>query len=187
MAFLLNRTLVTLTGGINVISCENVTESNLDFCCDHTDGCCDSGIGRFQVSSNVDIATIGPSGATISTFTTKTSYALSSVTSTSPPSLSAITTTKTTTANISPSASTESEKPKSLSTGAVAGIAVACTMVGIAALGALVFYKRKSQRPNVAVPERKEPVYTTAPSIIANPTQSQPFEMMALHETELAA
>ncbi|KAI5466744.1 hypothetical protein BGZ63DRAFT_398379 [Mariannaea sp. PMI_226] len=37
------------TGGTNLVSCSNVTGTSTSYCCDHTDGCCDSGVGQFQV------------------------------------------------------------------------------------------------------------------------------------------
>ncbi|EPE35071.1 hypothetical protein GLAREA_10767 [Glarea lozoyensis ATCC 20868] len=41
--------LAASTGGTDVISCQNSTNTDTSFCCDHVSLCCDSGIGRFDL------------------------------------------------------------------------------------------------------------------------------------------
>ncbi|OCK76032.1 hypothetical protein K432DRAFT_361103 [Lepidopterella palustris CBS 459.81] len=68
------------TGGTNLISCQNVTNNDRDFCCDHSNGCCDSGIGRFRLTvEEIVVATIASGGASqLTTLTTSISSASSS-------------------------------------------------------------------------------------------------------------
>ncbi|KAK3685290.1 hypothetical protein B0T22DRAFT_465279 [Podospora appendiculata] len=37
------------TGGTHLISCTNTTYTDTSYCCDHTNNCCDTGVGRFDV------------------------------------------------------------------------------------------------------------------------------------------
>ncbi|KAI4266161.1 MAG: hypothetical protein LQ337_008879 [Flavoplaca oasis] len=52
------------TGGTDLIPCENVTSNPLDFCCDHTAFCCDSGAGRFRFDSGEPTRTISSAAST---------------------------------------------------------------------------------------------------------------------------
>ncbi|KAH6605409.1 hypothetical protein Trco_007116, partial [Trichoderma cornu-damae] len=44
-----NYCLAADSGGTDLISCYNVTNTDTSYCCDHTSYCCDSGVGRFNV------------------------------------------------------------------------------------------------------------------------------------------
>jgi len=142
------------TGGTNLISCQNVTSSNLDFCCDHTNGCCDSGIARFQVADNVDVITLGASGALSSVVdsmsSSQTKTAAASTTSTKESSTATSSTTTALTVTTSSSAlPTTSLGPMALglSRGAQAGIGIGCGIVGLVSIigGVYVLLMRKKK------------------------------------------
>jgi len=152
--------LQATTGGTNLISCQNVTSSDLDFCCDHTNGCCDSGIARFQVADNVDVITLGASGAlssvvdpTSSSASSQTTPAAASTTSTKE---SSTITSSTTTAPIAATSSSSSLPTISsgfvasgLSGGAKAGIGIGCGIAGLGLIIGVVYFllmRRKKSR-----------------------------------------
>ena len=138
------RWTAAATGGTILISCQNVTNSDLDFCCDHTDGCCDSGIGRFRVPSNTDIVTLGTYGATISTSAPATSSSATSSSSPSSisktPNFSSISGTSSTVPNTTTSTATNTSSSPGLSTGARAGIGVSCGITGLTLISGLIYF-----------------------------------------------
>ena len=163
------------TGGANVISCENVTKSDADFCCNYSHGCCDSGFGRFQVQLNSDVLTLGSNGAPISTAppTSSSSSSLPSNTSQSSPSSTPI----------------NSNSSSGLSTGAIAGIAVACVIVGLALLGGLAYCLWNKRNNTGGSPDRTVEANGNhaLPEISST---SQPAELMTSernHTAELSA
>lgn len=143
-------------GGNNVISCQNVTESDHDFCCDHEAFCCDSGIGRFRVPFNEEVVTLGAEGATVTTHGMTSTRAATTTTSTSsssgsfPPS--SITTSSTVPTDTPAPNSGVPVTPGSpgLTTGAIAGIGAACGVLVLgliaAAVGFYVVRRRRNKR-----------------------------------------
>ncbi|KAI0172678.1 hypothetical protein GGR52DRAFT_545653 [Hypoxylon sp. FL1284] len=163
------------TGGTDLISCSNVTHSDTSYCCDHVSGgCCDGGVGRFDVFPSDPITTATwdvvkdqfvkiassttNSSATSSSITTSTSTSTSSSTSTSQSSSSSSSTTTTTITSsssyVSPtsepatSESTAGSAPTGLSTGGKAGIGVGIGLgaVILAVLAYFIWLVRKKNR-----------------------------------------
>ncbi|KAI1631020.1 hypothetical protein F4809DRAFT_634189, partial [Biscogniauxia mediterranea] len=119
--------LSSVTGGVNLISCSNVTNDDTSFCCDNTDGCCDSGDGRFSVAPH--------NPTTYATWHTLSSrYVVLEAVSTSTPVTSS--SSPTSSSSIQPTQATQTSSPSptaansppgdssDLSTGAKAGIGV---------------------------------------------------------------
>ena len=128
-------------GGTDLISCQNVTGNDRDFCCDHTNNCCDTGVGRFRLdSAGKPVKTIGPADKS-ATLQPSTSITTSASTTISPP----IAATKTVTSSPLPTPS-PLRPSSSLSNGAKAGIAVG-GLVGFLSLIALLYFlwRRKRQ------------------------------------------
>lgn len=76
-----------MDGGANLISCQNVTNNPLDFCCDSTTTsgeCCTTGVGRFQIPNNEDVLVLGSAGALVSTYIS--TFAVTSTISATPTS-----------------------------------------------------------------------------------------------------
>lgn len=163
------------TGGTNLISCQNVTNSDLDFCCDHTDGCCDSGIGRFQVPSNTDIITLGTSGATISTSAPATSSSTTSSSSPSSipktPSSSSISGTSSTVPNTTTPTATHTSPSSALSTGAGVGIGVGCGITGLALISGLIYFCLRRRKLSI------EPTPVQNLDMSYEPKQYEPQEL----------
>ncbi|KAH7121619.1 hypothetical protein EDB81DRAFT_872894 [Dactylonectria macrodidyma] len=125
------------SGGTDLISCSNVTDSDTSYCCDHNAGCCNSGVGRFNVlpaepeiwatwdqeaSQYAVIGTLFDSKPTSSIAPTTTS----DVSSTSSATSTLTTTTPETSTPVptysGQAASRSSEVPRGASPGAKAGI-----------------------------------------------------------------
>ena len=142
-------------GGTNLISCTNVTNNPLDFCCDHTNDCCETGVGRTRlaedglkafttIASSASTATRHPSSATFrsSTSTSSTASASSTVrpaAATTPSALALPT------AQSTPSSS-QSRASSGVSVGAAVGIGIgsACGAAGLLAIY-LLWRRRKSR------------------------------------------
>jgi hypothetical protein len=118
------------TGGTDLISCANVTGSTADYCCDHTNDCCDTGVGRFQIlPTNPSTSAIWIASATAFSVV----RALSSTSSSDMAS-------QTTGSSAIPS---NTKSPSTgLSTGAKAGIGVGVSIAGLFIAGILFFYWR---------------------------------------------
>jgi hypothetical protein len=155
-------------GGNDLISCQNVTNTDTSYCCDgHRDFCCDSGVARFDVlPSNPQIwatwnvaatsfivvnkaqASSTPSSSLSSSATTVPTQTATSLTSEQPPS------TTTTYARENPSQSSQSsqaepnQSPSGLSTAVQAGIGagVGVVVILIAAIGFLVWKLRRTKK-----------------------------------------
>ncbi|KAL7811306.1 hypothetical protein V8C26DRAFT_408699 [Trichoderma gracile] len=129
------------SGGTDLISCSNVTNADNSFCCDHTNGCCDSGAGRFNVlpkeasvwaTWNVEASSYRVVGTVYTGNPTSTSSAATNTRSTTG---SGTTTTSSAPTNTNPS---DSDKPSGLSNGAKIGIGVGVG-VGVVLLAAIAF------------------------------------------------
>lgn len=152
-------------GGNDLISCQNVTNTDTSYCCDgHRDFCCDSGVARFDVLPsnpqtwatwnvaatsfivvNKAQATSTPSSSLSSSATTTPTQTTTSLTSEQPPSTTA------TYARDNPSESSQAEpnqSPSSLSTAVQAGIGagVGVVVILIAAIGFLVWKLRRTKK-----------------------------------------
>ncbi|KAI1764382.1 hypothetical protein GGR53DRAFT_466365 [Hypoxylon sp. FL1150] len=151
------------TGGTDLISCSNVTHTDTSYCCDHVQaGCCDSGVGRFDVlpsnaittatwnvakSQFVVIATptssLTISSSTTSSSTSTSSSAISSSTSVSSSTIGSISLTPT--SQPITNDNTASTAPTSLSMGAKVGIGIGVGLGSLllAALAYLIWLLRK--------------------------------------------
>lgn len=158
-------------GGTDLISCSNVTGTDTAYCCDHTNGCCDSGVGRFSVlpsnpvtsatwnqasTAYVVVATSSSSTSVSSMPTSSTGSSSASETSTSNPSSAAVSTTTGTSASSSSSAATgsASESTSGLSGSAAAGIGAGAG-VGALSLGVGVFFAFRAWKRKKAAGETK--------------------------------
>lgn len=123
-----------------MISCSNVTNADNSFCCDHTNGCCDSGAGRFNVlpkeaevwaTWNVEASSYRVVGTVYTGNPTSTSSA---------PTRSSTSTGTTTATSATPTgtAPNDSDKSSGLSNGAKIGIGVGVG-VGVVLLAAIAF------------------------------------------------
>ncbi|KAH7176186.1 hypothetical protein EDB81DRAFT_706464 [Dactylonectria macrodidyma] len=168
-------------GGTDLISCSNVTDSDISYCCDHNAGCCNSGVGRFNVlpsepeiwatwdreaSQYVVVGTLFDSDPTSTTAPATTSKISSTTSATSAP----ITTARETSTSVpTQDASGSSEAPMGLSTGAKAGIGAGAGVgaILIAAVAYLLWKTRKNSRAakdNKQMPpdyHRQPPIYHT--------------------------
>ena len=147
-------------GGTNLISCANVTDSNLDLCCDHSLDCCKTGVNRIRLDPNgLDaVTTIAPSAS----LATQLPISTSSIAPSSPSGASGTaapttqSTPETTSARsaASPSSSSASDKKShQLSAGASAGIGVGCGAIAVLAINAAIFFwrrKRRQSRPGLS-------------------------------------
>ncbi|KAL7934403.1 hypothetical protein V8C35DRAFT_302496 [Trichoderma chlorosporum] len=140
------------TGGTDLISCSNVTNSDTSYCCDHTNGCCDSGAGRFNVlpQNPQAWATWNNEASVYKVVGTVFTGTPSKATSTGP----ATTTTQSAPTNSSPS---QDDQSSGLSAGAKAGIGVGVA-VGVILIAIVAFLvwklrrRRASARTGVQAP-----------------------------------
>ncbi|KAF5000893.1 hypothetical protein FGRMN_1502 [Fusarium graminum] len=158
------------TGGTDLISCSNVTNSDTSYCCDHNPNCCNSGVGRFNVlPSNPEIwATWDRKATQYAVVGTvfkdeSTSTRTAATTKVIPASTSAISTSETSTAESSTSSSSTPEPSEALtglSTGAKAGIGAGIG-VGAITAGALIYLLWKMRKNGRAAKSEKQapPVY----------------------------
>ncbi|CAG8957832.1 hypothetical protein HYFRA_00000172 [Hymenoscyphus fraxineus] len=158
------------TGGTDIISCQNVTKTGLDFCCDHTTNCCDSGIGRFQVLLNTDVHTLGQSGASIST-----------IASTSVPSLVSTTGNPSTTSTMDSAAPIPQNSSTGLSAGARVGIGIGSGVLGLVILAGLAYLWFSRRHPNAKdnTVETAELSGRMLSKPAELPSESKPFELGA--------
>ncbi|KAF4943916.1 hypothetical protein FGADI_13087 [Fusarium gaditjirri] len=156
------------TGGTDLISCSNITNSDTSYCCDHNTNCCNSGVGRFNVlpsdpevwatwnrkATRYDVVGTMFSGQS----TTETASATTEVTS-STTSASSTTTSDASIPSSSVSNTPEpSETPAGLSTGAKAGIGAG---VGVGAIMAVavkyLFWKMRRNEKTAKQGEQQPP------------------------------
>ncbi|RYP45963.1 hypothetical protein DL769_011422 [Monosporascus sp. CRB-8-3] len=127
-------------GGADMISCSNATGSDTSYCCDGEAGCCDSGVGRFEVlpSNAITTATWNSASSRYLLVATLSSAKTSQMlTSTSTPARTTSSTSSPSEESDVPPASTRtpdtaSQLSSELSPGAKAGIGVGVS------LGALI-------------------------------------------------
>ncbi|KFA55968.1 hypothetical protein S40293_04042 [Stachybotrys chartarum IBT 40293] len=158
------------TGGTDLISCANVTDSTASYCCDHNAGCCDGGVGRFEVLPEAPeiwatwdtrstrflvVGTVFSSGRTTSTSIPSTS----SPASTSAPTTTTSSSSESDTATIGvsdpgttggPSEPQSSDEDSGLSTAAIAGIAAGSGVFVILSAAAAYLVWRHRRKNNVA-------------------------------------
>ncbi|KAM5343480.1 hypothetical protein ACJ41O_012017 [Fusarium nematophilum] len=157
------------TGGTDLVSCSNVTNSDTSYCCDHNPNCCNSGVGRFNVlppepeawatwnrraTQYAVVGTLFDSEPTSTTAPpTTTSMPSTTTTTSAPPSP---TTVEASSTNDS-AADTErsSAEPSGLSTGAKAGIG-AGVGVGALVIAAVVYLLWKTRKNDRAAKENKQ-------------------------------
>ncbi|KAI4603481.1 hypothetical protein KJ359_003292 [Pestalotiopsis sp. 9143b] len=171
---------------MNLISCSNVTNTDTSYCCDHTNGCCDSGVSRFTVlpASPTTVATWNP---TLSRYVQLSTSTSSSSTSTTTGAQSETTTSGSSTATSSSSSGTASPTSSSsssssgLSTGAAAGIGVGGAVAAVAIAAAIFFLvrsHRKRRQPKglelLGTTESKPPAAYGSPPVEA-PDNVAPF------------
>jgi hypothetical protein len=145
------------TGGTDLISCSNVTDTDTSFCCDHTVDCCDTGVGRFRVlPSNPEVwARFDRNEETYSVVGTMftgnptSSEAEATVTSTSTTASSGTTTEAEPANETSRDANNEqgSKGNDGLSTGARIGIGVGAGLGVLILLLLAIFCWRRRRRP----------------------------------------
>ncbi|KPM36212.1 hypothetical protein AK830_g10347 [Neonectria ditissima] len=156
------------TGGTDLVSCSNVTDSDTSYCCDHNPGCCNSGVGRFnvfpsepdtwaiwnkEVTQYTVVHTLSSTEPTSTTTQAKT-------TSTSSAKITTSTLSTTTREIPSPTDSAintpgSSEAPVGLSTGAKAGIG-AGAVIGAVITAAIVYLLWKTRKNERAAKENKQ-------------------------------
>jgi hypothetical protein len=150
-----------------LISCSNVTDTDTSYCCDHTDKCCDSGVGRFEVLPSkaqtwATWNTASTQYVVVKTFAdASTSTSLSTLASTT--SASSITSISTTTSQTAVPTAEETEVPVGLTTAAQAGIGVGAA-VGALLIAAIVFLlwkmrKNKKMMMQQQDQETRQPTY----------------------------
>lgn len=130
------------TGGTDLINCQNVTSNARDYCCDHTNDCCDTGVGRFRLDSvGTPVKTIRSSDSTATReLSSATSFRHTTSTSAPRRSTTADSTSTTVAATeTTPQASSSSPPDTSsrLSGGAKAGIGVGAALGAIVVLGVI--------------------------------------------------
>lgn len=159
------------TGGTDLISCSNVTDSDTSYCCDHNTNCCNSGAGRFNVlpsdpevwatwnrkATRYDVVGTMFSGQS----TTETAWATTDVTS-STTSASSSSSTTTSDASIPSSSVSDtpepSEAPAGLSTGAKAGIGAGVGVGAIMAVAVIyLFWKMRRNEKAAKEGEQQQP------------------------------
>jgi len=138
-----------------LITCANATHNTLDYCCDHTKDCCDTGVGRFRLDSAGTPITTVAAGA--STATRRSSSSTSLATSTSSPSASGASSAAAATRTIISPAPVQSTPPATYSATASSGISMGakigigigagCAAIGVLA-GILWWRRRKPARQN---------------------------------------
>lgn len=142
-----------------MINCQNVTSNARDYCCDHTNACCDTGVGRFRLGSagtSVAIIRSSASTATRDLASSATSSLRLITVSTSGTSRATGLSTSAVTGRASTPASSSSnfDTSSGLSTGAKAGIGVGAALGGIVVLSIiyLLWRKRKLKKITHAYP-----------------------------------
>jgi hypothetical protein len=145
------------TGGTNLISCSNVTQTDTSYCCDHTNNCCDTGVGRFIIQPSQP--------QTWATFNTaSTAYVVVGVmytsSSTLTPSQPASTTAGATTSSTPPSSTSSSASgsgssgsgsSSTLKIGLGVGIGLGVVVIALAiALAVLLCRRRRRSSPDTA-------------------------------------
>lgn len=144
------------TGGTDLISCQNVTNNALDYCCDHTNNCCNTGVGRFRLSgTGIPFATIASSASTATRHLSTSASSLPTTTAllaASSPSTSSVAVSPTQTTASLPSAT--SSPSAGLGTSAKVGIAVGVSagVVIIAVLSLCLWWRLRTRR---ALPRRE--------------------------------
>lgn len=157
------------TGGTDLISCSNVTNSDTSYCCDHNTNCCNSGVRRFNVlpsdpevwatwnrkATRYDVVGTIFSGQS----TTETAPATTDVTSSTASASSSTTTSDASIPSSSvPDTPEPSEAPAGLSTGAKAGIGAG---VGVGAIMAVpviyLFWKMRRNEKAAKQGEQRQP------------------------------
>ncbi|KAK6193929.1 Protein SABRE [Pestalotiopsis sp. IQ-011] len=137
------------TGGTDLISCSNVTNTDTSYCCDHTNGCCDSGVSRFTVLP-ASPTTVATWNSTLSRYVQLSTSTSSSSTSTTTGTQSEKTTSGSSTATSSSTSGaaspTSSSSSSGLSTGAAAGIGVGGAVAAIAIAAAIFFLVRSHRK-----------------------------------------
>ncbi|KAL6856717.1 hypothetical protein J3F83DRAFT_751584 [Trichoderma novae-zelandiae] len=145
------------TGGTDLISCSNVTNADNSFCCDHTNGCCNSGAGRFNVlpknpqvwaTWNNEASSYRVVGTVYTGNPTSTSRGSAKTKATTAPATT--TTTSSAPTNTNPG---ESDQSSGLSNGAKAGIGVGAGVgaILVAAVAFLVWKLRQRRASGAAV------------------------------------
>ncbi|KAL7910438.1 hypothetical protein GGI35DRAFT_366664 [Trichoderma velutinum] len=136
------------TGGTDLISCSNVTNTDTSYCCDHASGCCDSGAGRFNVlPKNPQVWATWDNGATVYKVVGTVFTGAPSATSRAPTRATSTTTSAAPT-NSSPSQSNQSS---GLSNGAKAGIGVGVAVgVILIAVVAFLVWKLRQRKASAA-------------------------------------
>ncbi|KAH7121730.1 hypothetical protein B0J13DRAFT_512381 [Dactylonectria estremocensis] len=188
------------SGGTDLISCSNVTDSDTSYCCDHNAGCCNSGVGRFNVlpsepdiwatwdreaSQYTVVGTVFDGKPTSTTAQVTTSDVSSTTFATSAP----ITTTRETTTSApthsGQAVSASSEAPLGLSTGAKAGIGAGAG-VGVVLIAAVAYLLWKTRKNDRAAKENKQtPDYHGQPSMNYAWQQPQSAPKEPQHPQEL--
>ncbi|RGP63541.1 hypothetical protein FLONG3_9847 [Fusarium longipes] len=154
------------SGGADLISCSNVTGSDTSFCCDHNPGCCNSGVGRFNVlpsdpqiwatwdrkATEYAVVSTVFTGESTSTAAAVTSDASSLVTSAT--STVITTTSEAATSSSVPDTSASPDDSAGMPIGAKAGIGAG---IGVGAvLAAAVVYLLWRMRKNKKAAEREK-------------------------------
>ena len=155
-----------------MITCANVTKSDLDLCCDHTTDCCNTGVGRMRLKEgSLDaITTIASSASTATRFTsTKTSHSSSTALSATDHSSSQTTPSSMptpfgTSNTFSPAAAStpspsgltpkQSAAPSGVSTGAAVGIGIGSGCGAVGALAVFLLWRRRKRRSASALQEK---------------------------------
>lgn len=152
------------TGGTNLISCQNVTSNNQDFCCDHSNGCCDSGIGRFRIGVEATIvATLGSNGASVTLLQSATltssiiSGQSSAATTSSATSTSASLATATSLATLPSAAASPSNNNTAIGVGVGVGVGVFVLLVLV--LGGFCLFRIRSKKRAVTEHPPKSAAY----------------------------
>ncbi|KAL7941560.1 hypothetical protein V8C42DRAFT_334922 [Trichoderma barbatum] len=135
-----NYCLSADTGGTDLISCSNVTNTDTSYCCDHTNGCCDTGAGRFKVLPKEPKVWATWNNEATAYKVVGTVYTGSPSTTSRVPTKAASTATVTTTTSAGPTNSSPSQFDQSsrLTTGAKAGIGVGVA-VGVILIAVIAF------------------------------------------------
>ncbi len=176
------------TGGTDLISCQNVTNNALYYCCDHTNNCCNGGVGRFQLSgTGIPFTTIASSASTATRHLSTSASSLPTTTAASSPSSSLVADSPTQTTASLPSAT--SSPSAGLGTSAKIGIAVGVSagVVIIAVLSLSLWWSLRTRalpKREVASSEDNTP-YSDAHSVGAG-THDRMHELSAEMAWEMA-
>ncbi|KAL6697227.1 hypothetical protein J3F84DRAFT_368357 [Trichoderma pleuroticola] len=145
------------TGGTDLISCSNVTNTDTSYCCDHTNGCCNSGAGRFNVlPKNPQVWATWDNGATVYKVVGTVFTGTPSTTSRAPTKATSTTTTTTTSAAPTNSSPSQSNQSSGLSNGAKAGIGVGVAVgVILVAVVAFLVWKLRQRKASAGTEAQK--------------------------------